>query len=148
MLLFLQMQKSVGGELAAGSAAVALAIQVLPDVLLAVVVGQLLKGGDVLGSKEADFGHVCVSVRAEYWLHIEVGVAAVIDVARHPTDLPAVHKVLVVLLPVQASFPMIRTCFLILLVTSRTQCERRLAHVNSMRALQRCSLGLEYWHFE
>lgn len=91
---------SVSRVLAAGGTTVALVIQVLPDVLLAVVIGQLLKGRDVLGSKQADLGHVGVAVVAEHRLHVQVGVAAVVDVAGHAPDLAAIHVELRYLVPV------------------------------------------------
>ncbi len=101
-------QKKAGSfsrRLAADGAAIAFAVQILPDVLGAVVIGQLLKGRDVLGSEQADLGHVHIGVVAEHRLHIEVGVAAVVDVARHAPNLPAIHIVLGLLIPVSQMVP-------------------------------------------
>ena len=54
---------------------------------------ELSEGPDVAVGKETDSHHVCVCVVNTYWLHIKVGVARVVDEARHTTLLLGIKDV-------------------------------------------------------
>ena len=58
---------------AGGRAAAAVAAQVVVEVLLPIVVGQLRPGRDVLERKEAGGGHHALPVQRQHRLHPQVG---------------------------------------------------------------------------